>query len=197
MMTIFINGQEQIKRHFITFLELIELTLEQSSNIVDKVRMNNEKLFIVIFTWVLCSAIITKCFTGLLLNIYFIRRPSLTVNSLEDLDYNPNINVAGKWSLNELKLFDPEYFEILIKRLNAYENELGFDSLYDPLAIFDERLINDIMNRRAVVLLAEDDAQSYQMIYPNFKSSENKYSLQYYHRYISKNHPSYKMIYQA
>ena len=119
-MVILINWKDEKKCYLTLISELIKLMMEQSSNVLNKMRSINNWIFIVIFTWIFCSTILTKCFTGLLLKTYFLQKPSLTVNSLEDLVNKPNISVTGKYSLKLIKLFKPEFYEILIKKLEDY-----------------------------------------------------------------------------
>ena len=133
------------------------MSLQQSSTIFNKMRNYNNQVFMLLFNWILCSTILIKCFTGLLLNTYFIRNPTLTANTLEDIVYNPDISVAGKFSLAEIKSSRPELFEILKQKVIDYENKLGVNTLENANSIFNQKLINDVMNRKAVILVSLKD----------------------------------------
>ena len=194
-MTIFINVQGQIKSNLASFFVDIQLCLEQGSAKINKIRMYNKNIFIVLFIWVLCSFILTKCFTGLLLKTYFIRKPTLAINTLEDIVNDPDISVTGKITLNLIKSYKPEIYDILIKRLEIYENKLGINTELDPNESENEQIIKDVINRKAVLLQSLYVAEMVELVHPHIKVAENKYFLQYQYWYISKSHPNSKNIY--
>ena len=159
--------------------------------------MYNKQLFMLLFIWILCSFILTKCFTGLLLKTYFIHKPSLAINTLEDIVKDHGISVTGKISLNLLKLIKPDIFDILIKRLVFYENKLGINTEMRPISFDNIHVIKDIMNRKAVILAPLNLAENFELIHPNIKMAENKYFLQFVYWYVLKSHPRSKKIYQV
>ena len=67
----------------------------------------------------------------------------------------------------------------------------------NPNDLLDERIINDVSKRRAVVLLPLKDALIYERLNPKFEIAEIKYSPQYSYMYITKNHPKNGRIYLA
>ena len=73
----------------------------------------------------LSTTVLTKCFTSLLLGTFFKTKPSLTVETLEDIVSNPEINVIGRNTINELKSFYPEIYENIHKRNIDYEKQLN------------------------------------------------------------------------
>ena len=140
---------------------------------------------------------LTNCFTSLLLKTYFIRKQSLTINTLEEVVNDLGISVAGRVGLLGIKSLKPEFYDILNKRVINYENKLGIDSWKDANLILSEIVLKGVINQKTVILLPLKDAILYEILYPKLKAAELKYSPQYYYWYISKNHPRKKRIYQA
>ena len=197
IMTVFIKEQGKMKSQLTSFILLAQLCLEQGSNSLNCMKNYSISIFIVLFIWMICSAILTKCFTSILLETYFIRKPSLAINTLDDILNDPDISVTGKRSLNILKSFKPEIYDILIERLENYENKLGINTESDPNASENEQVIKDIMNRKAVLLASFFDAEMFELIHPYIKKAENIYYHQHHYWYVSKSHPRCEMIYKV
>ena len=169
------------------FLTLFAVILEQSAKINFKTNLIN-KLNILIY--LVCLTILTKCFTSILLNTYFIKRETFTANTFQDIIDKPGISVAGRYSLRLIRSTKPEAYEKLFHRVIDYENSLKisdndliFDLLLNP--IFGE----DIINRKAVAILGTREAEYLKNLYPDSKimESENKYNHFFSFYYVTKN----------
>ena len=176
-------------------LDFIKLQLGQSSSFLRDVAMNDKVVYSLLFIWILSSTILAKCFTSLLLNTYFIRKPSLTVETLEDIVSNPGLSVSGKRSLIQIKSFKPEIYDILNKRLKEYESGLGIDSGSNPNAVLGKRVIQDVLNRKTVLMLTNYDTIIIKNFHPRLMESQHKAITTFEFSYISKHHKYYTKIY--
>ena len=145
----------------------------------------------------LCSTVLTKCFTGLLLNTYFMKKPSLTVDTFEDIDSNPGLSIAGRVGLRELKFLKPDLYLTLNQRLIEYENRLNVNTnSYNDIVNRD--IVRDIIDRKAVLIVNSKQTNILKSLYPesNLMESETKYSLLHRFCYVTKNAPNFRLIYR-
>ena len=148
--------------------------------------------FLLLFIWLLFSSILTRCFTSVLLGTFFKTKPTLTVETIEDLVSNPDIKLWGRDSLNFFKLSKPKIYEILYKRLIDKNSETFFKLSSKP------EVINDIKQRKAVILAYGSRFDIIKCMYfnVNLQVSRHKYNQQVYFTYISKEIANSKLIYQ-
>ena len=167
-----------------------------SENDHDRTIMSRPKIILIIF-WLICSSILSKCFTSVLLNVYTIKIPSLTVQTLQDIVNNPQLSIAGYAGLKELEHFKPDIYKQLEKRLLDYHKRLGID-LYDIKAMSDRQLQRDLIARKSVVFLGTFATQMLKLKYreSNLMESEEKFSLLFKYSMVSKLFPNYKLVYR-
>ena len=154
--------------------------------------------FILLFSCLLCITVLTKCFTSLLLGTFFKTKPSLTVETLEDIVSNPKINVFGRESIKEIKLINPKIYEIIHKRSINYEKQLNVYGKKEIDMLKMSKLIKDIEERETVILFNSLNAKSVKIFLHlnNLMESEHKYSQHFIYTYVTKTLPNYKQIYR-
>ena len=154
-------------------------------------------IFYLLFDWLICSTILSQCFTSVLLNVYFIKKPSLTVESLEDIMNNQHLLVAGYPSLKELEPIRPDVYHALKERTLNYHKNLDNDLSLRDLP-FNSGLLKDIVERKAVVLchtfVVNFFKQSNQGL--NLKESDQKFSQLFRYSLVSKYSPHHTKIQQ-
>ena len=141
--------------------------------------------------WYLSATIMQMCFTSLLLGVYFLRKPSLTAESLEDLVENPNLLIGGYYSFKEIKDLEPDIYDKLEHRVRQYDTYLGYE-LYQSrpiLYLMDHKLVKDIINRKAVFMVDSYFGGVFQRFYPgaDLMLSQNKYAQHYSYFFATKN----------
>jgi len=161
--------------------------------------MNNKKqhlisIYILLFVWILGLNILNKAFISLLLKTYFKVKPTLTVETLDDIVSNPDLLIAGKDFMKEIKLFRPDIYDTLKNRILKYEKELNEKSSEDWLNI----LMKDVFNGKAVYLINSVTVEFNKHLYfdSNLISSPVKYCPNYIYYYVSKSYLHHKQIYR-
>ena len=138
---------------------------------------NRTIIITLLFLWLIGSTILSKCFTSVLLNVYTIKKPSLTVQALEDIVNNPNLLVAGDIGLKQLEPYRPDIFHALEMRVSSYQKRLNmkFD---DKMAVIKDELIRDIISRKSVAIINTFATILLKLFYPeaNLMESEQKYT---------------------
>ena len=183
---------------FNVLFNLIGLFLNQGTKDYKLVEYLRPGTIIILLCCLLSTTVLTKCFTSLLLGTFFKTKPSLTVETLEDIVSNPKINVIGRESLKELKVFNPEFYEIIHKRNTDYENLLNVSDLNEGEVFQDINMIKDVDQSKTVVLLNSLNAKSLKIFFHlnNLMESEHKYSQNFIYSYVTKSLPNYKQIYR-
>ena len=175
---------------------LTGLFLGQHFSMPKTITILNPITYLTLFIWLICTTILAKCFTSLLLNTYFKSKPSLTVETVEDIANNPNLWVTGKRALLEIRSFKPKIYEILHKRLVEYESRYNISNTH--FIDINAQVLNDIIERKAVQLMSTPEARTLKSLHPkiNLMVSKYKYNLKMHFTYVSKSHPKSKQIFQ-
>ena len=152
---------------------------------------------ILISFWIICSTILSLSFKSLLLRTYFERRPTLTVNTLDELISMPELSIAGRQSVNELKYLRPDLHKTLKDRVNRYETKMAINTRMSGKQLINEKLIKDMIERKAVFLTTTHSATLLKSIYTDssLKESDNKYNAHYRYSYVHKECPHKEAIF--
>ena len=176
-------------------MTLVAIIFGQSAKINFKTNLIN-KLNIVIY--LVCLTILTKCFTSILLNTYFIKKETLTAETLQDIVDNPGLCVAGRRGLRYIQSIKPEIFEKLFDRVVDYENSLNIITDKNPNDLTNPFLWEDIINRKAVAILGSRETEVLKNLYPDSKiiESKHKYNHFFSFSYVTKNVRNFTEIYK-
>ena len=176
-------------------MDLSMILIDQASSMFNIMKENSLALYSVILIYILCASVLTKCFTSLLLNVYFIKIPSLTVETLEDIVFKPKLWVAGRPGLNEIKISKPDIYKALYNRIIEYENKLGINT-ESLMQVMNEQIAKDVANRKAVMLLFSNQVKFYQNYHPglNLMGSSTKYNPVIRFIYVNNLTPNHKRI---
>ena len=108
----------------------------------------------IIITLLFFSFIITKCFTSLLLKTYFKLIKVPYVDSLEQLvdgEYLIASMNFSFYSMEDNELIDEKQIEILRKMKVKYDEITNID-METAMGTFDERIFNDVVDGRTILL---------------------------------------------
>ena len=149
-----------------------------------------------LFVWLICSTLLSKCFTSVLLNVYAIKKASLTVQTFEDIANNPDLLVAGYIGLKDLEPYRPDIFQALKDRVIDYHKRLKI-SLLDVKELVKKELIKDVISRKSVIITSSFTTEMLKLYYQdmNLMESEQKYSLLFRYSLVSKHFSKHKDIY--
>ena len=147
-------------------MTFVAIVFGQSTKINFKTNLIN-KLNIVIYLMGL--SILSKCFTSILLNTYFIKKETLTAETFQDIINNPDLYVAGRRGLRYIQSIKPEFFEKLFDRVIDYENSLNLNSDKGLEELLNPFLWKDIINRKAIVIVDFSDVNIFKNLYPDSK----------------------------
>ena len=169
--------------------DIIRLFTSQDINIFKLNRFilkvpNQTNLLITIIILIFFTVIITKCFTSLLLNIYFKLIKVPNVESLEQLiDGHQNLIACLNRTFDNLKhfkVFEEKQIEILREKKEKYEqivkmnmNELG--------SIHDERVFNDMVEGKIII---SENTITNNFIVETFKRQSHRFVISE-HKYIN------------
>ena len=155
-------------------------------------RFSPETIILVIF-WLIFTNIITKCFTTLLLNSYFLQKIVPVVNNLEDvLEHHFSIAALNNTFdlLTKYNILNEKQVETLLERRNKYEEQLGH-SFELNLGILDRNIFNDLVKGLAVFLLNGFQSEEFQSHYvkekDRYKVLDKKYGSKFIAHLIDKN----------
>ena len=173
------------------FLELIEFFLGVSTTMIDKIGLNFKPLTPTVVIWYLSVTIMQMCFTSLLLGVYFLRKPTLTADTLEDLLANPKLRIGGYFAFKNLNNHKQDIYDKLEPRVREYDTSLKYELHQNrPIQyLVDDSLVRDIINRKAVFMVDSYFGSLFQKLYPgaNLMLSDYKYFEQYSYIYATKN----------
>ena len=124
------------------------------------------------------------CFVSLLLKVYFIQKPTLTVHTLQDIVDDPDLKIVGRDGLNEIKSFKPDIYAMLNPRLKEYEDSLGIIS-GNPQQLVNNRLMKDVFDRKAVLIISSNIKKVLQNIYPYYNLQESEQNMNSLYRFSS------------
>ena len=176
-------------------MTLVAIIFGQSAKINFKTNLIN-KLNIVIY--LVCLTILTKCFTSVLLNTYFIKKETLTAETFQDIIDKPGLGVAGRRGLRYIQSIKPEIFEKLFDKVVYYENSININTDKNPNDLLNPRLMEDIFNRKSVAIVSSREVEIIKNLYPYTKmmESEHKYNHIFSFSYVTKNVRNFTEIYK-
>ena len=189
-------------------IDLLKISLNQSTDYFEKIRFNQKnnknrvniwRIYILLYIWIINTTILSKAFTSILLNTYYKLKPSLTVETLDDIINNPNLYIGGKTSAKQLQYRDSSVYKNIMKRVIDYENKMNINSdNRNRKILLNIKIAKDIYDRKAILLLSTFWTNMVKSYFPGFNlmESKNKYDLLYGYSYISKNHPNSEQIYK-
>ena len=183
----FLNLVNQDNLNFGKYLQnLIELLTNQSANQLlncrNKLKIStklSKTLFIAfICVWIQSASILTKAFTGVLLESYFSVKSVPIVNDLMDVHNNPELRVNAIMSY--LSIIDKyhEYYSLehsttqsLIVRGEAFQKETRFEITAD---LFDRSIFEQIVQGRMILIINSLSVESYR---DNFKMWKDMFTI--------------------
>ena len=178
------------------FLGQTTHTLHRLRNSQSIISTHKNAITLLLFVLLICSSILSKSFTSILLNVYTIKKPSLTIQTMDDIINNPDLFVAGFISLKKLEHYRPDIFHALKERVINYHKILNI-KLDDNMYLLDDKLIRDIISRKSVALMSTLETELMKLYYPdsNLKESESKYNQLFSYSLVSKNVVKHKEIF--
>ena len=155
-------------------------------------------LYVLIFCWIITTSCITRSYKSILLNTYFKTKPSLTVNTLEDIFNRPDLLISGSPNLESIKQVKPEFYEVLMQRAISYETQMGIDyqTQEGHLASFSKNVIEEVVNRHGLIIADTYGIDLFKKMYPMYKLMESdvKYSQIFLYSVVHKNISHYRRI---
>ena len=188
--TLVLSIRNQSQFNIRIFLELNEFFLGVSTIMIEKIGHTFNSLTLTVVIWYLSATVIQMSFSSLLRGVYFLRKPSLTANTLEDLVDNPELRIAGYFAFKELKDLKPDIYSKLEPRVREYDTSLKYE-LHQSVPIqyiTDPRLVKDIVDRKAVLMINSYFGGVMAKYWPgaNLMLSDTKYAQQYTYIYATK-----------
>ena len=184
-----------MKQEEFNYFIILQAILKQSPKCFRSLRLNKDNpihfqnnIFTIIFTWILMLTVITYIFSSSLLLSHIKFKPVKLVESLKDILGNPNLNVAGRFSINTVFA---KSVPGLLKRAKKYEKdmEIGNKSLNPNIDFITKNILEDMIKGKAVVLVnslvkmkIQDSYRDYNLV-----SAEKKYYNRYLVHLVSKN----------
>ena len=155
-------------------------------------------LFILIFIGIVCTTILSKSFTSLLLRTYYIKIPSLTVETLEEIAYNQELNVLGSSAIKLLVESKPEIYSILKEKAVKYESEFPEIDFSDYKNLPNDKLIKDVINRKTTIITRGFAIEMLTRLYPesSLSISDTKFSQIFKYTFVTRNHTKSQLIYK-
>ena len=151
------------------------------------------EIIILVFSWLMFTNIMTKCFTSLLLNSYFTQKSIPLVNNLEDVLDN-ELPIAAKDNtfdfMEHFHMISEEQVNISRQLRDEYQD--NFDFKFDKyLAILNKLIFNDVVNGWAVILLNGFEREAFEAQYisesKKFMVLDKKYISNFAAHFIPKN----------
>ena len=153
---------------------------------------------ILIFVWLIASSCITRSFKSILLKTYYKTKPSLTVNTLEDIVNRPDLSISGSFNLDGIKQFKPEVHRDLMRRAITYQTkmDIDYDTANGTLASYSKNVIKEVVNGQGVIIANTYGVELFKKMYPMYKLMESdiKYAQIFVYSSIHKNIPYYNRI---
>ena len=186
--------------HILEILANLYRTLvEQSVPLFSRgIKESPISLYILLFCWLITTSCITRSFKSILLNTYYMTKPSLTVNTLEDIVNRPDLSISGSFSLHSIKQFKPEFFDELLQRAISYETkmDINFKTPNGTLASYSKSVVEKVVKRKAVIITNTYGTDLFKQMYPMYKLMESdiKYAQLFIYTVIHNNIPHYRRI---
>ena len=174
-------SENRLKTRYIIELLLI-LFSSQSSNKIARWNCDYQKklkhfknefeCFLAIL--IICSFILTKSFTGLLLNSYFNEEFVPFVNYLGDVYEKEELNIAGRLrilnkfedSIDKFSDFTPRD---ILRRIFKYQGKLNTEFI-DEKDVFTPNIIENMIMRKTVILIDSNTGETILDIYSKYLS---------------------------
>ena len=161
---------------------LLILFTSQSSNKIarwncdykKKLKHNHFKFGFILVIWIICSFILTKSFTGLLLNSYYNEEFVPLINDLGDVYQNEKFSIAGRHEiLQRFEHLIDNYSDYtprnLLKRISKYESEVKSEFIHEK-DVFSPRIIEDMIMGKSVILIDTNTVKSIVEIYSKYQN---------------------------
>ena len=164
--------------------KLTQLKLISHNNFKDR------SLFALIVIWLISISIITKCFSSLLLNMYFWQKSVTLVETLDQLCNKTGMNLATfNFDFTAMIKIDfPEYPHCLPDKFIKYMNSKNYH--YLTYHVFDPSVFNDMVEGKIAIILDTTSVQRFESLYFNekekYRISERKY----------KHHVLFRIVYK-
>ena len=126
----------------------------------------------------------TKCFTSVLRNTYFIKKETLTAETIQDIIDKPGLCVAGRRGLRYIQSIKPEIFEKLFHKVVDYENSLNINTDKNVNDLTNPFQWEDIIDRKAVAILGSSEAEVLKNLYPDSKIMESEYKYNHFFNFF-------------
>ena len=166
----------------IVFSSLTNQSSKVFSKLFKKSKTHRNSVFVLIYTWIISSLILTLAFTGMLLGLYSSQKYLPFVESMDQLLANDEVIVAGNGALRSVHYLDPDLHRKLESKINSkYNFSIEFSNMGE--IYLPDELILDIIQRKIVLLLNSDQLSSILRVYGDIYlvSAPGKY----FHRYLS------------
>ena len=177
------SSENQLSMKQIIELMLI-LFLNQSSDKISRwktylkpdLKHYKFKLALLLIIWIICSLILTKSFTGLLLKTYYKEEFVPLINNLDEINEYPELLIAGRLKTirkfeNSLEKYPGFNINTTIKRILRYQfrNKKLFIKEVDT---FSPKIIEDMIMLKSVILA---DSESVESIFDIYRQYENQF----------------------
>ena len=189
----------------------IRLILNQGSDEVTYLRwnfkfknsLNKFSFVLLIIIWSQSASILTKAFTGNLLNTYFRTNFQPIVETLEDIYQNNKIEIASgtKFLIDSLKRENKSVNLIshLYSRANNFIKKYNYtDSSVEECEYLREKFVTKMIQGEAVFLVSSMKREFFQNYFSehnlNYQVSSNKYGPNQSNFIIFKTHPLAKLF---
>ena len=161
--------------------------------------LTRSSLVLLTIVWLQSASVLTKAFTGLLLNTYFNVRSETLINSLEDLHQRTDIQIATSGptihSLSKLEVMTREMYDDFSYRIESYKNKTKINS---ELYYLTPKTFVQLTKGRIVIMLNSLTAENYRNLYKmygnSFGVSNEKYWFSFAFLMIWKGHPLHLIV---
>ena len=185
--------------------DLIRLLTNQSCDEITQCKwkinfknsLNKLSFILLIVIWSQSASILTKAFTGLLLNTYFNQKLLPIVETIQDIYLNKEISIAAdsKIFIDYSKRIDEwnEFKSDILVRIIEFENK----SNYSPADYFKD-VFRKLINGKVVILMQSGKVREFEMWWKQeksyFETSSYKYSPNYSNYFVAKSNPIARLI---
>ena len=174
------------------------------NNWIDNAKFKAKKfklftIYMLLYIWILSATILSKAFTSILLETYFITKPSLTVETLDDIINKPKLSIGGRPGLKQISFMNPEIHKLLEPKVKEYENSMKINSdNNNQHSLLELKIVEDIYYRKVVLILDTFWSNMIKSMFSGFNlmESKNKYNLRYGFTTILKSHTFSEQIYR-
>ena len=176
-----------------TFRSLVE---QGDNNDIRNYSQPGNQIYSMILTilniiWLFSSLILSKSFAGLLLNTYFNIKPTLVVNTIEDIRNNKEMVPYGPWrSLSFLSKSSNLDIDDIIERMKQFQKDNDLPELIE--------LIENIVDGQTIAIYTSQQSRLLMEVFYSYKNrifvSDHKYLPNYSVFFVHKNRKYTKII---